>query len=104
MRKVAELAVMDGITAGMEAVTSIGCVLMAKNISPKSMDDAKSRVNTNDYAYITDIYTGRNGKDRSGYPAGMTTRKAKASATAQWLVDGLDPTLRDETAKDGAPV
>ncbi len=32
----------------------------------------------------------------------MTTRKAKASAS--WLVDGLHPTLRDETAKDGAPV
>jgi hypothetical protein len=39
----------------------------------------------------------------------MTTRKAKTKAKAKasassWLVDGLRPTLRDETAKDGAPV
>jgi hypothetical protein len=54
---VAELVLMDGITAGMEAVTAIGCVLMVTYISTKSMDDEKSRVNTNDYAYGTDIYT-----------------------------------------------
>jgi hypothetical protein len=28
---------------------------------------------------------------------------ARATAKAWWLVDGFDPTLRDETAKDGAP-
>ena len=33
----------------------------------------------------------------------MTTREAKTKASASWLVDGLHPTLRDETAKDGAP-
>jgi hypothetical protein len=36
-------------------------------------------------------------------PSGMTTRKATASATAQWPGDGLNPTLRHETAKVGAP-
>ena len=33
----------------------------------------------------------------------MTTRKAKTKAEALRLVEGLHPTLRDETAKDGAP-
>jgi hypothetical protein len=32
----------------------------------------------------------------------MVTRKTKAKG--RWLVDSLHPTLRDETAKDGAPV
>ena len=32
-------------------------------------------------------------------PCGDDNKKAKAL----WLVDGLHPTLRDETAKDGAP-
>jgi len=33
----------------------------------------------------------------------MIARKAKARAKAWWLADGLHPTLRDGTAKDGAP-
>src|SRR5712672_1175902 len=37
-------------------------------------------------------------------PSRMTTGKATAKATARWPVEGLHPTLRDETAKDGAPV
>jgi hypothetical protein len=33
----------------------------------------------------------------------MDGAPATAKAEALWLVDGLHPTLRDETAKDGAP-
>jgi hypothetical protein len=29
--------------------------------------------------------------------------RTTAKAGTSWLVDGLHPTLRDETAKDGAP-
>ena len=29
--------------------------------------------------------------------------RARTKAEVSWLVDGLHPTLRDETAKDGAP-
>jgi hypothetical protein len=43
-------------------------------------------------------------KGDSRSASGMTTKKAMPSATAQWPVDGLRPTLRDEAAKDGAPV
>jgi hypothetical protein len=39
-----------------------------------------------------------------GDDQGMTTREAKARAEVWWLADGLHPTLRDGTAKDGAPV
>jgi hypothetical protein len=43
------------------------------------------------------------GEATTDFPLGPT-KKATASAAAQWPVDGLHPTLRDEAAKDGAPV
>jgi hypothetical protein len=33
-------------------VISMGCVLMSECVSMMSMDDRKSRVNTNDYAWL----------------------------------------------------
>src|SRR5258708_34700372 len=37
-------------------------------------------------------------------PSWRKTGETTASARARWPVEGLHPTLRDETAKDGAPV
>ena len=55
MRKVAGV---DGMLARIAGVViSMGCVLMSECLSMMSMEDRKSRVNTNDYAFVTDIYT-----------------------------------------------